>query len=318
MLAALALTLAVHGAAPASLEQAYLRMRALEAQIARQARPHVVHGWAREMARTLVQARRITGASGDEQTLVRAMDESVERVLSNLAVNLHNLAKRTKAREHAVLASDIYGDYLALFADDGKAYDLRFFRAELLNDNLDDHRRAAPEYTAVLEQDVRRRAEGQQPGRWMEHAAYNAVLAYKEVAKKAEKDEATRDAAPKKKLPIPPAKKDLLLACQRYLEYLPQGDKVVDLTWEAGFVLYHYNYFEQAVPLLADIALNHPEHDLAEVSANLILDVYNLLADWPKLREWARKLQSIPKLGRPEFKEDLAKKPELADQKLGR
>ena len=44
-----------------------------------------------------------------------------------------------------------------------------------------------------------------------------------------------------------------------------------------------------------------------EVAANLVLDSYNLLGDWTKVNEWARKFYAEEKLAQGKAREDLAK-----------
>ena len=62
----------------------------------------------------------------DKKALVEARELS-ERTLSNLAVNWHNEAKKTRDDATFGFADIVYGDYLTLFPDNPKAYDLRFF-----------------------------------------------------------------------------------------------------------------------------------------------------------------------------------------------
>lgn len=261
----------------------------------------------------------------DKKALADAR-ELAERTLSNLAVNWHNEARKTRDDTVFEQAAMIYQDYLEVFADSPKAYDLRFFYAELLNDNLHRFDRAADEYTRVLQQDIDRIDPPQpedgsppkapeKPGRWLVNAAYNAILAYDEVAKKFEQTENLQSDG-KTSLPIPPPKKALLLACERYIKYVPNGEKKVEVMYKAANILYRYNYFDQAVALFSQIALDHPTSELAEYSANLVLDSYNLLGDWAKVNEWARKFFAHPKLARGRFRDDLAKVLEQSAFKL--
>src|SRR6185295_18909217 len=59
----------------------------------------------------------------DKEALKEAKEIS-ERTLSNLAVNWHNEARKTRDDETFGLANDVYSDYLTLFPDSPKAYDL--------------------------------------------------------------------------------------------------------------------------------------------------------------------------------------------------
>ncbi|MFL5319863.1 MAG: tetratricopeptide repeat protein [Myxococcaceae bacterium] len=271
----------------------------------------------------------------DKQSLSEAQELS-ERTLSNLAVNWHNEAKKTRDEQTFFFANEVYADYLTLFPNNVKSYDLRFFWAELLNDNLQKFDEAAQQYTLVLQTDIAR-MEGKskekdkdgkpvtKPGKFMTNAAYNAILAYDEVVKAAEqsgsmKTETTGEANKAQK--IPAQKQALLDACERYLKYVPTGDKTVEIAFKAANIYYRYNHFDEAVKRFAEIAEKYPEYKFengdraAEIAANLILDSYNLVGDWAKVNEWARKFYSNEKLATGKFREDLSKVLEQSSFKL--
>ncbi len=270
-----------------------------------------------------VEASGIVKEDKDKRLLDEA-NELAERTLSNLAVTWHNEARKTRDDDTFRYADAIYGDYLTLFPENPKAYDMRFFWAELLNDHLNNYEKAAVNYTLVVLQDAKvLEAKDDQgnlkpgkPGKWLTNAAYNAVLAYDEVVKAAEergtlKDPAGADA--KKKLAIPEPRKGLLDACERYLKYVPKGDKRVEISFKAANIYYRYNHFDEAVARFSDIALSHPDYKFetgeraGEVAANLVLDSYNLQKDYAKVNEWARKFYANDRLAVGKFREDLSK-----------
>lgn len=287
-------------------------------------------------AMTVSQVRRLveitsnvekSGMIKDEKDKRAVADarELSERTVSNLAVNWHNEAKKTRDPETFKFANEVYSDYLTLFPDSPKAYDLRFFWAELLNDNLNQYDKAATEYTRVLMMDVKKIEKKEKPGRFLVNSAYNAVLAYDEVVKKAEeqgliKTPANTDLT--KKLEIPAQKKALLEACERYVKYVPHGDKRVEVAFKAANIYYRYNHFDEAVQRFAQIALSYPEYKFengdraAEISANLVLDSYNLLGDWAKVNEWARKFYNNEKLATGKFRDELSRVIEQSSFKL--
>lgn len=257
----------------------------------------------------------------------KALDEAkelAERTISNLAVNWHNEAKKTRDQETFEFASEVYADYLSLFPKNAKAYDLRFFWAELLNDNLYKFDQAAQEYTRTILSDTAKLDKGEKAGKWMPNAAYNAILAWTEVVKKEESSGAIKPTAPDpgKKGEIPPSKKALLEACERYLKYLDKGDKRVEIAYKAAKIYYDYNWLDEAVGRFADIALKYPDHKFedgqraGEIAANLVLDSYNLQANWEKVNEWARKFYAEDRLAQGKFREDLAKLIEQSAFKL--
>jgi TolA-binding protein len=294
--------------------------------------------------RTVTQVRRLVKimkdveSSGvikeekDKKALAEAKDLA-ERSLSNLAVTWHNEAKKTREEATFGYADMIYSDYLTLFPESPKAYDLRFFWAELLNDNLQKYDKAAANYTLVVLQDVKQlEAKDEQgnpkpgkPGKWLNNAAYNAVLAYDEMVKDAEakglfKAEDTKDV--RKKATIPQAKKDLLEACERYLKYVTKGDKRVEIAFKAANIYYRHNHFDEAVLRFSEIALGSPDHKFetgeraGEIAANLVLDSYNLIEDWAKVNEWARRFYNNDKLATGKFRDELSKVIEQSAFKL--
>ncbi|MGC4115834.1 MAG: hypothetical protein QM765_14800 [Myxococcales bacterium] len=322
----LALVLCAVPAPKPSLEVAYLRALELQRKIGQGGRPRDLAGWAHELAGLAAVAKGSNAGSADVQQLRDSIERGAESTLANLAVRMHNEAKKHRSTQLFLLANRAYEDYLPLFPENRWAYDLRFFHAELLNDNLNRYEEAAAEYTRVLQLDIAKvdAAEGAlpgalpgAPGRWMLHAAYNAVLAYDEVAKREEKDEVPPSADPKIELPIPKAQGDLLAACERYLKYAPKGERYVSVLYKTAYTYYRYNHFDEAVPRLARVALELPDHDdLGPTSATLILDTYVLLGDWAKVQEWARRFLEHPRLGKGKFREELRKTLDEAASRL--
>lgn len=286
---------------------------------------------------TVQQVRRLVKVMDDvlkgnsklEDKDKKSLDEArelAERTISNLAVGWHQEGKKTRDPETFKFANAVYADYLTLFPQSPKAYDLRFFWAELLNDNLNEYDKAAENYTIVFNQDVEHVKKGDaKPGKYMNNAGHNAILAWDEVVKKARaegklKQEPNTD--PNKPLPIPPEQKGLLDACDGYLKYVEKGEERVEIANKAGRVYYEYNHLDEAVARFSEIALKYPDYKYGdgqragEVAANLVLDSYNLLGDWGKMLEWARKFYAEDRLAVGKFREELAKIIEQASFKL--
>jgi tetratricopeptide (TPR) repeat protein len=296
---------------------------------------------------TVAQVRRLVKIIGDveksgnvktdadKKALVDAKKRS-EAILSALAVNWHNEGKKTRDDDTFAATDEVYGDYLALFPDNPKAYDLRFFWAELLHDNLHRYDKAAVQYTEVVKQDARRidgekdasgswTVKPEKPGKWLPLAAYDSVYAWDEVVRRAEehgelKAESSTDLT--KKLTIPPVKKELLDAAERYLKYLPKGEKRVEVAYKAARIYYEYHRYDEAVFRFSEIALSYPDYKFdngdraGEIAANLVLDSYNGLGNYQKVNEWARRFYANDKLATGKFREDLSKIIEQSSFKL--
>ncbi len=288
--------------------------------------------------------------------------ELSERTLSNLAVNWHNEGKKTRDEQTFTFANEVYADYLTLYPESPKAYDLRFFWAELLNDNLNNYDKSAEQYTITFQYDIKRidkctgaapqaeekPAEGENKDsesgpppeekkdekadkkkgakglcKWMKNSSYNAILANQEVVKAWEqKNKAPAITDPTKSVEIPPVKKELIAACERYLKYIPNPEKKVEIAYKVAKIYYDYNHLDEAVPRLADIAQKYPTYKFENgdkvgvISANLVLDSYNLLGDWAKVNEWARKFYGTDQLFVGHDRDELAKLIEQSSFKL--
>ncbi|HUB09939.1 MAG TPA: tetratricopeptide repeat protein, partial [Myxococcales bacterium] len=198
------------------------------------------------------------------------------------------------------------GDYLTLFPKNPKAYSLHFYHGELLYDQLQDYAAAAREYDWVVAHDATKLQEHQKPGKWFGKAAEDSVYAWEEVARQAGAKEPP-PVKSTKELPIPPSQQGLVDACERYVKYFPNGPKVVEINYKVARIFYAYNHFAEAVKGFLDIALNHPDSEVATYSANLVLDSDNLLGDFQRVHDSARRFLSMPKLAKGKFRDDLTK-----------
>lgn len=261
---------------------------------------------ARRLVEIFLEVREegVVQTRADEIAMERA-EELSERTLSSLAVNWHNEAKKTRDDETYELASRIYADYLAIFPESPKTYHLRFFYGELLYDPLERFEAAAQAYTQVALEDSERVEAGEAPGQWFVPALEGAVFARDALMKRYEATSPAPEAEGKEALPIPPEKQGFLDAAARYLAHVPGGDMRVEVAYKAARIHYQYNHFDEAVAGFSQIALEHPEHELAIFSAHLVLDAFNMQENWEAIDEWAKRFYAEPRLARGEFRAEL-------------
>ncbi|MFN0250689.1 MAG: tetratricopeptide repeat protein [Kofleriaceae bacterium] len=81
------------------------------------------------------------------------------------------------------------------------------------------------------------------------------------------------------------------------------ADEIASLAFQRASVWRRYDHFDKAIPIFLDIVANHPAHEVAEFSANHVLDAYNRQQRYGELVAFASKLR--------ENKVLLAKRPEL-------
>lgn len=231
-------------------------------------------------AKALVDVFRRVRATSQDESYAEAQRLG-EETLRTLAVQIHNEARKTNLDDTWAAARALYGDYLTLFPDAPDAYDLRFFYGELLY-----VRGAKSEAAEQYEQVVKMDLAAKRQGKWLGKAAWSAVLARNEAlpgGKAEQKDTGQRRA----QRPLTADEQKLAQACLLYLTAVPDGPHIVETAFKVGRLEYISGQYEASQEHLSFIALRHPEHELAEYSANLVLDIENLRHDWQGVHRWA-------------------------------
>jgi tetratricopeptide (TPR) repeat protein len=251
-------------------------------------------------------------ADGKDPKNAKALQDAradAERTLRILAVQYHNEWKKTRDEPVAGYAAAVYGDYLSVFGNEPPAYELRFFHAELLY-ALSKFEEAGAEYERVAQADEAAVEKKEKAGKFFQDALENAVFAFDMVVKKLDETQKVQPGPDsRKRIPMAPARQKLADSCVRYLKFQPRGDKWVEIAYKAARLYYQHNAFGEASDLFTRIVLDHPTHEVAEYSANLVLDAYNLLGDWRNVSGWAKRFYANKALleAHPRLKDDLAR-----------
>jgi tetratricopeptide (TPR) repeat protein len=131
-------------------------------------------------------------------------------------------------------------------------------------------------------------------------AAYSAVLAWKNATR-----EAPNGAVRATSRDLAEAEQGLVHAIGRYLGRATSADDSAELRFVRASVFRRHGRTDEALPDLMAIVTDHPETDVAEFSANLLLDTLNVQRDFEALAEWIERMHTSPKL--------LAKRPALTE-----
>jgi TolA-binding protein len=226
---------------------------------------------ARTLVATYQRVRERSRPASDDESFAEA-NRLGEETLRNLAVQIHTEARKTDLDDTWNAARALYADYLMLFPDAPDAYELRFFDGELLYARKF-KAEAAEQYEAVARLDLEALQARKQPGRWLQKAAWSAVLSRSETLPEEQaKDTGARSDQRK----LTPDEEKLHLSCLLYLQALPEGPHAVEVAFKAGRLEYVSGQLDEAQQHLSWVATKHPEHELAEYSANLVLDIENI------------------------------------------
>jgi tetratricopeptide (TPR) repeat protein len=222
-----------------------------------------------------------------------------------LALIWHKEAQKTKNNDTYTLDKYVYKVFLDHFPKDKDAYEMGFYYGELLW-TLENWKDAAEQYTKVVELNPQ--------GKYVKDAAYAAVLAWKNalsvddheskdlVDKDREKFKEKDDKGRLKPMEIPEYQKKMVSAFDTYIKYVPDAPELVTIKYRKARIYYEYNHFDEAAKLFEDLVKNHPKHELAIYSANLLLDSLNAQGKTKEVVTWVDKFLEMPELMKdPEF-----------------
>ena len=283
-------------------------------------------------------ARWVKANEKDEATIESAL-QTAEAALRILTVDYHNEARKTKNDGTWKIVGELYPTYLKYFPKSEASYDMRFNYAEYLYDHKK-YTEAGDQYQAVADMNPK--------GHHFEDASYGAVSCFgalleaeQERAKKEaqnriakakqeksgeisadlvkaadDKDADKKDkvADENKAKQIPELHQKFITACDTYIKNIPRSKYLVDIIYKQAITYYVFNHFDKAVPVFEMIVQKYPRHELAEFSADLIMDSLNMARDWEAINNKSREFLKNSALlsGRNRLKTDLEKFKEMA------
>jgi tetratricopeptide (TPR) repeat protein len=266
---------------------------------------------------------RLWGALKGKKTLpaseAQECHDNAAAMSGELARAYHSESAKTKNPETLAYADKLYHVYLQVFPDAEDFADTQYFYAELLWSRAENEKnpRVATEQwenAALAFTDVVK--HGKVQPRLMKESAYASVLGWKNalnvdprVKEQADLDKKNdTTAAPQ---PIPEREQKMLAAFDIYINYVkdPKDDDLVGMKFLKANTYRRYNHYDEAIPMFLDIIEHHKQHETAEFSANLLLDIYNNKKDYKAMVTLVDKLDGDPKFleGKDTLKDVLAR-----------
>ena len=243
----------------------------------------------------------------------------IEELARTWAQTYHREAQQTKNPELYARAYYLYKEYLdsfANFTEKDELYRMTFFFAELLY-KLEKYEDAATNYEKALAVNGK--------GEYTEEIVHSAVLAYFKLvsvddSKKEtnlneinEKPQVGKDGKPVAYKPptprdIPDLQKRLIKACDRYMEFAPDGKKIVDVKYTRARIYYDFDHMAESAKGFKEIAWKHSDKELAVIAANLHLDALYVMRDLETMEKEVRAYlgedMSGEKVGEPPIKDE--------------
>lgn len=235
----------------------------------------------------------------------------IERTLRTRGMRWHELAQRDDQRPMYERAERVYAIYLEHFADSEHAYELGFYRGEILFHHLSRWADAGAMYLAA--------AQRNPAGRYTRDALYNAIGAFERVREaqlSACRPVADADAAPsggrargagarrapaRERAPAADGtcaetENDRLFATAigLYVERFPDDPDLPEILYRQGRLYYDRGVYDPAVRLFGQLIDRFPGSPFSVTAGELILESFNRARDFENIETWARRLKVAP------------------------
>lgn len=268
------------GLDPAHIDAAGYQRRIVEANLS-----------ALDYEAALAEVKVLTESYGPESDWAKANDSTpkkldrsyaaTERLVRTIGKDFHARAQqdeRKGGRPDLQLfkrAEAIYGYYLAHFAKDEHAVEIRFLRAEILFFKLEQYERAGDEYLAV--------GKTAPVGKLHKDALLKAMAAF-EKARPA-------NIEPGKGRELLPVDRKFAEATDLYATLFPADPEIVSVIFRNGQLFYDYGDYDEAVKRFGVIVTKYPDHPDAGAAGDMILEALVKAEDFENIERWARKLK---------------------------
>ena len=262
---------------------------------------------------------------GDPERVDREW-KRIERLIRRQAMRYHEEAQRENQDAKFNDAAKLYGIYLEHFQEAPQAYEVGFYRAEILFHRLERYDEAGDAYLAA--------ARRNQSGEYTKDALYNAIGAFERVRESqiencgrgnrrptpaptpAPTEQPTEPAAAEEAADAnvegeatanarPEAQEDpcsgetqndrkFSEAIELYVELYPDDPDLPEILFRQGRLYYDRGVYDPAVRLFGQLLERFPESEYANPAGELILDSFNRAQDFANIETWARRLKSAP------------------------
>lgn len=238
-------------------------------------------------------------ANASNTESIKTASEFIEKNLRTVATNYqiegNKLTGEAQKRVRS-LAEGAYATYLDEYPDSKYSYDMRYAYGELLY-KLKKFDGAYDQYMKVVAMDPK--------GQHSKFCAESAIFAADEFVKR-ESKASGGPAGGTESQPLTDWEKKLLAALDQYAKVYPDdGAKVRGIIYKSAYLLYNKNQFKEASDRFRVVIGMDPASKEAEQAANLILDSFTLVQDWPNLKEVSKAFYDQKGLGSDAFKTEV-------------
>lgn len=227
-------------------------------------------------------------ANKAEEKAAPEATHTVELNMHRFGALFHQRAQKSNNETLYRSAAEIYKMYLESFAQEGAAYDIRYYLAEILYD-FKQYEPASDHYMKV--------AKASPTGKYMKPAALNAVAAMNQLVQSKKWGQLPPLGQAPKPITIPHEKQKFVEQIDQYVALLPKEKDGEPMRFTAAQIQFEYGHYPEAIKRFEKITKDIPQTTQARASVRMILGFYADKEDWNKLISWAQTFNRQDKAG---------------------
>lgn len=217
-----------------------------------------------------------------DPVVVADAQRMAQRSVRRQAVGWHAEGQENEDGSKLEAAAGLYDVFLRNFADAEGAYEVEFYRAEILFHRLERFEEAGAAYLSA----AKRNPEGE----LTRDALYNAIGAFERV-REGELDRCGNDA---EECEESENDRKFADAIEMYVALYPEDPDLPEILFRQGRLYYDRHIYDPAVRLWGQLLRDFPSSEYAEPAGELILDSFNRAQDYQNIETWARRLKEAP------------------------
>ena len=227
---------------------------------------------------------------------VKAMEDKLEPYTRETGKFYHMTFQTGKNPIYYSLAYEIYKTYLENFPNAKDIYEIVYYHADM-SYFRGSYAEAARGYERALDLN--------ENGEFSKDAAHGAVLAYQKLMTSTNEDDlaacppipqqpevAEGETPEYPEYEIAECRLNFIRASKRYAKIDTSAEYAINAKYMAAQIYYDYNHFDEAKPLFLEITHENPEHELAVLAANYLLDSYNARGEYEGMSKAIADLKS--------------------------
>jgi TolA-binding protein len=211
-----------------------------------------------------------------------------ERVTHRYGTLFHSRGQKTKNKSLEANAGSIYEMYLLSFSSSEKAYEIRYYLADIQLEQKN--------YVSASENFMKVAKQKPKDGKHLKESALSAVTAIAKLNEGLKTAPLPPAAQVPKPISIPKQRALYTSVIDQYVQLLPEEKDGHSMRYTAAQIFFDYGHYDEAIKRFDSIADTLSATKQGQTSARVVVGFFNEKSNWTKVIEYGKKYQTNKKI----------------------